>query len=453
MEEEKIILPTAFKLEEDKIILPTAYKLDKHVKRRLDRFIHKIESAKIIKWLGFPIIANLFFIYLLNKYKSKCLLLGRDVYGIIYLGITIYINNDIDNYTLNASEKKMFNKIIIELTKCIERGVETILIPLRIDRDSADACHSNILIYRKNENVIEHFEPHGKIFMYESYSDKISSKLKTFVSMLNTELKMKGMPNKVKFITASRVCPRINGLQSLETEVKDTILDDKESESGGYCMAWSLFFAELALQNPTISSNKLLTSVLKMSKFNSTYIRNIIRGYVLNINEKLDKYFSVLYGDKVSLEKLNKTLTKNTFLNPDFLNISNFFEAVMKVEEHKLNPHFNKEEYIRELEREIKEKPELYRIEIKKFELKIIKNINILEDTSQSASVSPATLSSKPKNKTKKAKPTREPELEPEPESIKALNDCPEGKIRNPKTGRCVKIKKTKKSTTRTQSR
>jgi hypothetical protein len=140
-------------------------------------------------------------------------------------------------------------------------------------------------------------------------------------------------------------------------------------------------------------------------------------------------------------------LTKNTFLNPDFLNISNFFEAVMKVEEHKLNPHFNKEEYIRELEREIKEKPELYRIEIKKFELKIIKNINILEDASQSASVSPASLTSKPKNKTKKAKPAPEPEPAPEPapEPIKALKDCPDGKVRNPKTGRCIK-NKTKKA-------
>ena len=64
------------------IVLPTIYDLETKIKKKLDKFTEKINSAKIIQWLGYPSIGNLFYTYLLNKYKSNCLLAYNGKIGI-----------------------------------------------------------------------------------------------------------------------------------------------------------------------------------------------------------------------------------------------------------------------------------------------------------------------------------------------------------------------------------
>lgn len=47
-----------------------------------------------------------------------------------------------------------------QLASCIKRDPNSIVIPLYLKRPNGG--HANVLIYRRNGNVLEHFEPHGK---------------------------------------------------------------------------------------------------------------------------------------------------------------------------------------------------------------------------------------------------------------------------------------------------
>ena len=107
--------------------------------------------------------------------------------------------------------------------------------------------------------------------------------------MLNSELKKNNQPF-VKLIPSNEVCPYIDGLQSLEEDArqKETI----PYQGPGLCSAWSMFFTELTLKNPTISSNELLNII--MNKFDkepdkqAKYIRQIIIGYIKRHKKRVD---------------------------------------------------------------------------------------------------------------------------------------------------------------------
>jgi hypothetical protein len=125
-----------------------------------------------------------------------------------------------------------------------------------------DQGHSNILIYRKKLNQIEHFEPHGSTFarnQSDIYNLRIDRWIRVFVLLLNTKLKIIKKPD-IKYISSSEVCPRIDGLQNLESWSNLTKIAD--IEPGGYCAAWSLFFTELCLKNPETPSSELMNYIL-----------------------------------------------------------------------------------------------------------------------------------------------------------------------------------------------
>jgi hypothetical protein len=232
--------------KEPKIKLPEAFKLSAKITKRLDAFTAKISKSNIIHWEGDYVAVNLFYLYLLNKYKSKCLVFHNYDPNYSTLGLELNVSNDI----INEADKLIFREISRIIVNCIKRGEKTIIIPLSLKLGQR-AGHANVLIYRKNDNVIEHFEPLGQQLI--GFKDNVDLKLTAFISELNKILLEEHLPT-IIFKAANEVCPYIQGLQDIESVIADTILDNGEVESGGYCSAWSMFFTELALKNPTISS-------------------------------------------------------------------------------------------------------------------------------------------------------------------------------------------------------
>jgi hypothetical protein len=303
------------------IVLPDVYEpenLNKETGTWTKKFIN-IDKDKIIRWIGSSEIRDLFFIYLLNKYKSNCLLTHVDSHENI-IGLEIYTNTP----TISDYEENIFENISDSLVDCINRDdVDIIIIPLSAKDYVQQFSHANILIYRKEQNTIEHFEPNGNAMPY-SFAHILEQKLMHFISVVSTKA-----GTEIKFESASKVCPR-EGLQAIESSIKNTILDNGESESKGYCMAWSMFFTELCLRNPSIPSKVLLESVFKSLKhridyrygltLDRMYLKQLIRGYVLHISEKIDKYFTILF-DKV----INETSTSIHKYGETFARISNFF--------------------------------------------------------------------------------------------------------------------------------
>jgi hypothetical protein len=273
--------------------------LSKSVEHSLDYLNRRGET--IFDFVGSDFVESLFYLYLLKKYKSECYT-GLDNKG-RRLGLSIEIKVRYSKEETKEMEDYL-NDIASQVADCIIRGQTIIIIPLQIK--VPEGFHANVLIYRKNNNELEHFEPHGKFFSLdkpEGYVEKTKKYLfSVFVKMINTELiraRYKMPP--IKYTESNDVCPYINGMQNLEGYSK---LTKTKAEPSGYCSAWSMFFTELCLKNPEIPSSILLDNIydkLVKTENASDYLKKVIRGYAGIIYEKFTKMLSVFFKEKVTI--------------------------------------------------------------------------------------------------------------------------------------------------------
>ena len=275
------------------LILPEPYKEpSKRIKKRIDKLIANSENVKL--WVGSNMVSMFFFIYLFHKYKNYCAIPDEAMYNFQY-GITL----DIIEYT--AEQEQIYiedlKREIMHFSNCIERSKSIVILPLFLDFKDNSLMHQNIIIYRKASHIIEHFEPHGDYFRTLDEPDEknkiIHKRITQFLTILNQKLAIHNIIP-VRLIRSNQLCP-YHGFQVLDDIVKSSKLPIEEA---GYCVIWSMFFAELVLKNPTISSEDLIRDVLisfRRQK-NKTYMLSIARGYVNLVYEKIDKYFKNIPG-------------------------------------------------------------------------------------------------------------------------------------------------------------
>jgi hypothetical protein len=311
------------------------------------------------------------------------------------------------------SNENMYS-VADELVHCIKNGIKTIIIPLRLNYVKTNIGHANVLIYRnkdlidENEDVIEHFEPNGK--MDEQHI--IDKKLDDFIDILKNKLVERGLP-KVNLKHASDVCP-VRGLQRVESSIPHAIINENGvSETEGYCAVWALLFIELALKYPKYNSYILVRSIFNVSQNickrdsnvvirnieNPFYLRDLMRGYVKKISEKLKKYYSPFFDDKFNIFKSSSDHHSNIFDIEKIINTSEYDGnllncytlAFTKVEYIRLN-NIDKDKYIAGLNNEIKKLEKNQNNEDKihciEFEKSIIEKMDLLENIGNSVSKS-----------------------------------------------------------------
>ena len=410
-----------------KIKLPVPYKAPKTSKtlQKIDnklKLLNKTGSKKITTFFGSNEVEAMFYLYLFKKYKSKCFLYDRNARTRI-LGMSIKINIQ---YTM--IEQSQIENQIDNLTRILANCIKTpdtkiIIIPVTLVFSDGGG-HANVLIYRKKLNQIEHFEPHGQYFKKKSSIDNIIIKkwMTFFVEELNKKLQSSKKPE-VKFIESSEVCPYIDGLQNLESWSNLTKL---AVEPSGYCAAWSLFFTELSLKNPDIPSSILMNYIFdtlqNMSNIEKrNYLKSVIRGYSVFINEKIYKYFSVFFNSGITIEKL-KTLSG--------VNLAKFNEML---------------QYLIRIEMNLSTDPSYLTTTLEEIELKLA---HINEQLNISADKEDIQKEIKKLLNTKnffalynRFNVFSEPSEMSSDSSENKIRACPEGKELNPKTGRCIKTK------------
>lgn len=329
------------KKNEAMIHWPQPFQLSK----RGSRFHAKLEAMSnqtgIDAWDGNLSISTLFYIYLLNKYKSHCLLYRGNGYTGFHFSFDIPNETYIDYHS---------GKIIEQLVKCIRNGVSIIIIPLivsfKYENDGATTSHTNVLIYRKKWNTIEHFEPHGKMFRNNrELTSWIHEAIKYQMVQLNLALKQR---YPVTLVPSENTCPQIKGFQKLEEEYTTS---RRKPHEDGYCAAWGLFFMELALCNPGIPSKQLQERLYASFEDESTmgnYLLDMIRGYTRMINEKIVKFLDILFDTKFTVESI--------YNSPDIWKIfADEIALLAEVEMELINhPHLSKDVYIRGLYDELK---------------------------------------------------------------------------------------------------
>lgn len=439
---------------EQEINLPVAYKPTDKIAKRLN-LLNQKGKEEILAFLGKNEVEAMFYLYLFKKYNSDCFLTTQNnktrLLGMVLPVEAEYSNKE--NYEILAH----FDELIKELIKCILKPhVSIIIIPVCLSL-SNNKGHANVLIYRKKQNQIEHFEPHGKYYgMNQNYKSKIIHLwLDRFVEGLNAQLEFRKM-QKINLIKSNDVCPYLRGLQSMESRSDLDIIADKEP--GGYCAAWSMFFTELCLKNPDISSNTLLNRIFlvfeNMSEIKqNNYLKEVIRGYSAFIIEKINKYFAIFFGDNFTIEKLKQM---QVIERVEFQKI---MRILISVEMTSLTDPSRLTDSIDRINKEIislSEKIGTGAIEKGKGAFLLQRHMNSLTNATQTRHVSDklrkAYLSSASSSRpiapiaTATATATKQRRNAASLLEIHGLNSkpCPPGKERNPLTNRCINIKHSK---------
>jgi hypothetical protein len=301
-----------------KIKLPTSAVEDPNISRKdatdLLNFVAHLEEVGSkyentgIHFKPNNLLGMIMYDYLIEKYNVNCSVYGFRQYY-MYQVFTIELTHDglYGTDKIRKGYQKYVYKMIKLIMNCIQQiqnsEQEILIIPLNISY--VEGVHSNMLIYRKSLNVIEHYEPHGKTINSDtSVNSEIKKVMEIIINKMNktNELKHFGFyPQNITYIPPENICFHSRGFQTIENKLflKKNITN---IERGGICMIWSIFFAELTLANPQLPSKEIFNYVfthLHNSHCDATCkpvelkTRNIIRGYLdvmyNNINNIIQK--------------------------------------------------------------------------------------------------------------------------------------------------------------------
>ena len=463
-----------------KIKLPVPYKSLGKIHSKL-KSLQKTGTEKILTFIGSNEVEAMFYLYLFKKYKSNCFLHDKSFKTRI-LGMSILINETYHPQEVKEIQYQLdsLSKILVDCITNLDTKI--IIVPVQL-LFSDGGAHANVLIYRKNLNQIEHFEPHGRKFSRNEHDvdNKIIEKwMKLFVLKINARLQLIKQPA-VKLVESSEVCPYVDGLQNMESWSNLTAIAGVEPL--GYCVAWSMFFTELCLKNPEVPSSFLMNYIFQFLRDNmsnvkkNNYLKSVIRGYSVFINQKINKYFSVFFKSGLTIEGL-KNLPRpelNNFVHilRYLINIemnlttnSLFLTSSLKRTQNKL---IRLNESLKLNSSDVYTQKQIELLTNKKNVFELYDKFNVISNPTDSLSYDssrkkpcPEEKEINPKTgrcikiKTQKVKKMKTPKVKLEKVEIKlepgllpepVTKVCPPGKEINPKTGRCVKTKTQKTKT------
>ena len=294
--------------------LPDKINYSEKVAKKMDKTYQLHENIK--PFTGSFYLSNLFYLYLFNKYKIKCHTNARHL-----LNNRIVVSDLIDP-ELNQTQNEDIESYAYNIFDCIERGEKIIILPFVFDilvQGRNVGAHANLLIYRRNVSELEHFEPHGSMYAgtesgfvnqtIVAFLTKLTHLLNGYITRANKKHKHDffwGKLNPITLLKAHNVCPVMHGVQTLEEA--STLPRNALIEPEGYCVAWSMFFTELCLKNPEISSTQIYRAILDKAEIyenGNNYLRNVIRGYTCFINNKIAKHFSRVFGEPITSAKVH----------------------------------------------------------------------------------------------------------------------------------------------------
>jgi hypothetical protein len=242
-------------------------------------------SENVLHWYGYECLFDFLYIYLSVKYKSKCMIIFKNQLQFDFKNNEEQNQQYIDNYIVKYGNN-MVNECISDTPQVYTFGL--------INTDHGQ--HQNLLIFRyiSNENTIfvEHFEPHGSMYMldFDNYN-----KIKSFLIFLLKKLQPL-TDKQIQLITSDEVCPYEYGFQGLENLYHG---DDPRAGSG-FCALWVMFFMEMVLKFPDITSTQIVINILGPiqtelatehgEKKVSDYLFDIITGYLQLASTKMEKY-------------------------------------------------------------------------------------------------------------------------------------------------------------------
>jgi hypothetical protein len=215
------------------------------------------------------------------------------------------------------------NELIIignNIKNCIDRNIKIFIIPLTIFYKNNDEIngHANMLIYRVNEDKsqqIEHFEPHGSRIKFSLESEKNNS-LESKLSRKMVELKFKMeelCKVSVSYSSPTDICPDIDGVQAIHEDIEQTM------DWRGFCALWSILLAELIILAPDHKTSDIYKSFVENALYNPKLLNHIVKGYLMTLDERLNKYGKRYKNLRYLISVKNKGFDSDTQMHYDYL--------------------------------------------------------------------------------------------------------------------------------------
>ncbi len=182
-----------------------------------------------------------------------------------------------------------------EIKKCDKRFV-IVYLPLLGGKVTAagkvklPGAHANILIYDKDQKVLERFEPHGSIS---------SSVSKLFnVPDLDKELQKFASKLGAEYYRPLDFCPK-QGPQGQQEHEK--VFAKYTGKKEGFCAAWSFWYVILRMSNPDVSRTGIIEKALQSIK--TSY--DDYTQYIIDFGSFFEDVNGLTYAQ---LDKLARTL-------------------------------------------------------------------------------------------------------------------------------------------------
>ena len=122
-----------------------------------------------------------------------------------------------------------------------------------------------MFIFNLKKKEVERFEPNGS---YSRAKDKEKNDIDTLFKKIFYE------KLNFNYIQPSNICP-LNGFQFYNNISKNK----HKSDPQGFCAAWSLWYADLRMANPTLEQSQLIKLALEKIKKLPISFRSFIRNY------------------------------------------------------------------------------------------------------------------------------------------------------------------------------
>lgn len=254
--------------------IPKKYNLPKKTRKKVIKgslFTPKSISKTSFKGIG----EDLFFAYqyLIDKYDFFYMPIGNFKKEFIMWDIVTswkFVDNRF---------KLSLPKSLYEFIKDIQyifkyKTKKFILLPLYLGYKNKEYGHFNLAIIDVYHKTFERFEPYGY-----SYNKKIHYQVNKKIIKI---FKKAGI--RITQIPINKNLPKISFQEIEEQEIKNSIASIKNSDPGGFCGAWIIFYAELVLKNKNIKRKSLTKKIIKSIKRRKTF-RKFIRNYAGKLSD------------------------------------------------------------------------------------------------------------------------------------------------------------------------
>ena len=215
-------------------------------------------------------------IYLLHRHPKDCVAIPKDLLTgsgkITKKGFSVQSFNDTSLYW-NGIENIFYIPLGLwdAIKDCLKRKPRFIVMPLGINGKSSigtPSSHANFLVYNTETKVLERFEPHG-------------NPMTAYLNIPNFEKKLADLFNNnvhkdmIKEVYAPlSFCPSVN-VQKIQVDEREKKIGD----AGGFCVAWSAWYADIRMSNPKKSRSEVVAIGIEKLKKNPYSFTQFIRSY------------------------------------------------------------------------------------------------------------------------------------------------------------------------------